>query len=49
MQTIDHLVQGVLASFGKVLGDTLRVIGIRAIVGGGSNSAEGCPSGRDVL
>ena len=49
VQMIDHLFQGVLASFVKTLGDVLRVIGIRAIVGGWSNSAEGYPSGRDVI
>ena len=49
VQMIGHLVLRVLVSFGKTLGDALRVIGIRVIVGGWSNTAEGCPSGRDVL
>ena len=38
---IDHLVQRVLVSFGKALVDVPRVIGVRPIDGGWSNSAKG--------
>ena len=46
---LDHLVQRILVSFGKTLGDTSRVIGVRATVGGWSDSAKICPGGSNVL
>ena len=49
-QMVDHLIQRILVSLGKALGDDVpRIVGVRVIVGGWSNSAERYPSGSEVL
>ena len=47
---VDHLVQRILVSFGKALGENVfRILEIRVVIGGWSNSTEWNPSSGDVL
>ena len=47
---VDHLIQELLVSLGKALGNGVpRIIGFWVTVGGWSNSAECHPRGSDVL
>ena len=47
---VDHFIQGILVTLGKALGnDVPRILGVRVIVGGSSNSAECRPIGSEVL